>query len=78
MSTNSNFARRCAALEKKNAELEAEVERTRWHYPDRGELPKDKEDILTEGHQKNDWWTGEYLESDEKDFCEFVTRWRYV
>ena len=68
--------------------MEAEIERLRWHYPDRGELPPE-ENIFAEvglitvseynyytykgdGSWSDGCWSGRWITSNE------IIRWRYV
>ena len=64
-----------AAIE---AEIIAEFDRLRWHYPERGELPKEDDNILAEASDvDNEFWIGEYNGNDEV-FIESCKRWRYI
>ena len=95
MTTNEQYAVRCAGLVRENnglyeriAELEAENERTRWHYPDKGELPSRECGVLfvLDSPLYNGYiWRGAY---ENGFFCDFVveykcdpervTRWKYL
>jgi len=45
---NRNFLDNLEIVRNEYAELEAEIERLRWKYPDRGELPSDYEKCVVE------------------------------
>lgn len=81
------------AFRKKCAELEAEAERLRWHYPDNGELPKSPEmDIVAEisptGSKNHHTFYECLLVTDELELfdewrdkmwnAKYIVRWRYV
>jgi len=57
--------------------LEEELERLRWHYPERGELPKEDDEIFAEASDADEYWTGDYNGND-KLFVESCKRWRYI
>ena len=80
-------------LEARVAELEAEKEQSRWHYPDNGELPKSPErDIVAEisptGSKNHHTFYECLFVTDELELFDewrdkmwdekYIVRWRYV
>jgi len=65
-------------IEFKVDEITAELERLRWHYPERGELPEEGEFIMISGYDKFDFMTINYSSNDKENYKKLVKRWRYI